>query len=198
MSSTNRGNSRDAHISDFYVTPTDSIKIFMEQFLYDYEFYVNERATVLDPCAGGDSKHAMSYPKVLKELGFNTVFTNDIREDSLAQYHEDYLESNFNIEPNIVITNPPFSHAQQIIEKALSDVQSGGFVIMLLRLNFLEGKNRYRDFWSKVGLPYHIYVHPKRLSFTDDGRYDSIAYAHFVWRSGYKCKHANLTLLEDL
>ena len=53
---------------------------------------------------------------------------------------------------------------------------------MLLRLNFLEGKNR-KGFWDKQ-LAKYIFVHHRRLSFTDDGKTDSVAYAHYVWQKG--------------
>ena len=32
MSSTNRSNSRDTHIADYYVTPIDKISDFLEEF----------------------------------------------------------------------------------------------------------------------------------------------------------------------
>lgn len=53
---------------------------------------------------------------------------------------------------------------------------------MLLRLNFLGSKQR-KEFWDKFP-PKWIYVHHKRMSFTDNGATDSIEYAHFVWRVG--------------
>mgnify|MGYP000076700854 CR=1 len=35
MSSTNRSKHRDGHISDYYVTPQDQIKIFLNEFIKD-------------------------------------------------------------------------------------------------------------------------------------------------------------------
>jgi len=53
---------------------------------------------------------------------------------------------------------------------------------MLLRLNFLGSKSR-KPFWDQY--PAHrIYVHHKRMSFTDNGATDSIEYAHFIWKVG--------------
>ncbi len=80
-----------------------------------------------------------------------------------------------------------------IINKALNDVREGGFVIMLLRLNYLGGKVRQR-LWGN-NMPKYIFVHNRRMSFTDDGKTDSIEYAHFVWQKGYNPKFSQLKVL---
>jgi 16S rRNA G1207 methylase RsmC len=38
---------------------------------------------------------------------------------------------------DMIITNPPFAIAQGIIEKSLEFCKGGGYVIMLLRLNYI-------------------------------------------------------------
>jgi tRNA1(Val) A37 N6-methylase TrmN6 len=80
----------------------------------------------------------MSYPAVLFKYGadYNKIVTNDIREDSPAQYHKDFLTATEKDKYDIVITNPPFNIAQDIINKSLEVVKPGGYVIMLLRLNY--------------------------------------------------------------
>jgi hypothetical protein len=134
---------------------------------------------ILDPCAGGDAQHPMSYPAALKV----PVKTMDIREDSLAEIKGNYLTTDLDYAPDLIITNPPFNIAIDIIRKALLDVRDGGFVIMLLRLNFFGGQLR-KKFWEQY-MPKYCYVHHKRMSFTDNGATDSIEYAHFVWQKGY-------------
>ena len=49
--------------------------------------------------------------------------------------------------PDIIITNPPFSHAVRIIKRALKYVDGQGFVIMLLRLNFFGSQEREKFFF---------------------------------------------------
>ena len=91
MSSTNRSNTRDSHIADYYVTPKDPIrKMLAEFFNEEINIFKNEnknligdgdnnyfqkwlfgKSLFLDPCAGGDKKHEMSYPAVLSSLGYN-------------------------------------------------------------------------------------------------------------------------------
>lgn len=186
MSSTNRGYNR--HQSDYYVTPVEEINKFLEAWLADEQSGSDEYVTLaerpdklawLDCCAGGDQKHPMSYPEALINIGVYPQ-TVDIREDSLADWKTDYLK----LEPmrwDVIISNPPFYLAMEIIEKAL---QESEYVVMLLRLNFLGSQQRFQ-FWQKHPAK-KIYVHHKRMSFTDNKSTDSIEYAHFVWQRGYK------------
>lgn len=184
MSSTNRKNANKRHISDYYITPIEDIVIFLKEFNKIDDVLLRD-SLILDPCAGGDEDNPMSYPVALERLRIENwgIYTIDIRKDSRADIKEDYLK----LEPNpvfdVVITNPPFNIALPIIEKAFEDCKDGGYVIMLLRLNFLESKTR-KSFFDKY-MPKYIFVHHKRMSFTPDGKTDSIAYAHFVWQKGH-------------
>ena len=106
------------------------------------------------------------------------------REDSRAIIKGDYLKidckTGYNNGYDIIITNPLFSLALEIIKKAIEDVKDGGYVIMLLRLNFFGSKKRYQ-FWQE-NMPKYIFVHSERMSFTDDGETDSIEYMHAIWQ----------------
>lgn len=193
MSSTHRG--YDRHVTDYYVTPKDAIRVFFGNWLDDLmgEFHDDvlsvgtdpNKAKWLDPCAGGDEKHDMSYATVIKEeFDPEVLDTIDLRKDSRAEIKENYLwwQKGAN-EYDVIITNPPFFLAREVIEKALSDVKENGYVVMLLRLNFF-GSNERLSFWQKQ-LPVWAYVHHRRFSFTDDGKTDSIEYMHAVWQKGY-------------
>ena len=186
MSSTNRGYER--HKTDFYVTPQPAIKIFLDHFRFDVNSEFHDSTLILnnakwfDPCAGGDAKHEMSYPEVIrKEFNPIVLHTMDIREDSKAKYKEDYLLSkDIKGKYDIIITNPPFFIAKEVILKALDDVCEGGYVIMLLRLNFFGSNSRFIFFQQQ--LPIWSYVHHRRFSFTEDSKTDSIEYMHAVWQ----------------
>lgn len=201
MSSTNRGYER--HKTDYYVTPHQPIKDFLNEFLLDCQTAVIEdsyevawrpdRLRWLDPCAGGDKDHAMSYPAVLNECFGITPDTIDIRTDSLAETKTDYLTYQLDYKPNIIITNPPFYLAKEIILKALNDVSDNGFVIMLLRLNFFGTEKRF-DFFKHF-MPIVTYVHSHRISFTADKGTDSIEYMHAVWQKNNYPKFTKLTII---
>jgi hypothetical protein len=193
MSSTKRSNSREFHISDFYITPQEPIKQFLEKFL-SIETLPKE-SLILDPCAGGSWKYDMPYPNVLNSLGYNYIKTNDERVLARASYADDYL-TEFKLQGfDLIISNPPFNLALEFIQKALEDVGYGGFVVFLLRLNFFGSQSRQKFFAENM--PKHCFVHSKRISFFPEdfeldgkvykkGSTDSIEYAHFVWQKNYK------------
>lgn len=177
MSSTNRGYER--HKSDYYVTPHQPIREMLSVFLVEEKIDIPDKLLWLDPCAGGDIINEMSYPAVLEQEFGVVPTTIDEREDSRAEIKQKYEQVELGFAPDIIITNPPFYSALEIIKKALQDVTEDGYVIMLLRLNFWGSKTR-RPFFEK-NMPTYCYIHPRRMSFTPDGKTDSIEYAHFVW-----------------
>lgn len=193
MSSTNRGYNR--HKSDYYVTPISEIDKFLDKFIKVNDFEINKHV-VLDPCAGGDENHVMSYPEALTNHELNTprLYTSDIRKDSKADKIINYLEYETPDIIDVIITNPPFNIAENIIKKALDDVQEGGYVIMLLRLNYFGSKKRNK--WLLQNTPNQCYIHAKRMSFTDNGSTDSIEYAHFVWQKGVDTDYTKTYLLQ--
>lgn len=197
MSSTNRSEARKSHKSDYYVTPVEQIELFLKEF-GRYENILDK--SILDPCAGGlIGKDKMSYPVAIKNVASKLnitpeIETIDIREDSLANIKNDYLQIDCKGKYDVIITNPPFNISLDIIKKAIAEVKDNGFVIMLLRLNYFGSKAR-KKFWQTYGLPKYCFVHHKRMSFTDDGKTDSIEYAHFVWQKGFKENYTMLRVI---
>ena len=195
MSSTGRG--YDRHKSDYYVTPKEPIETFLNKFISVEEIYNTNDLLWLDPCVGGDSVCDMSYPSAIVPKFVDSMTTIDIRKDSLAEYKVNYLRAKFSHKFDIIITNPPFNIALDVIKKSLADIESFGYVIMLLRLNFFGSQERYPFFQNNM--PKSCYIHHKRISFIPphvnqqrkkDGlkpmSSDSIEYAHFVWQKDYK------------
>ena len=100
---------------------------------------------------------------------------------------EIYIENFLSFKPikeyQTIISNPPFSIAQEIIEHCFEIANTDTEIIMLLRLAFLETKKRY-DFWQKHPMN-KLYILSKRPSFTGHGT-DATAYAWFVWDGNKK------------
>lgn len=222
MSSTNRSNARDSHISDYYVTPIADVELFLKEFDKRVKLDWN-KIKIIDPCAGGNKEirddigikevyHPMSYQTAIHNVFGNCNVNNiDIREDSLAETKGDYLKMNVkDFAPQVIITNPPFSNATSIIEKALDDVADDGYVIMLLRLNFFGSKDR-KPFFDKY-MPEWCFVHHIRIGFCDKkntdgyiefdkngqvkrGSTDSIEYMHAVWKKGFKPDYTKLVVI---
>ena len=92
-----------------------------------------------------------------------------------------------------IITNPPFKIATDFILHALGLVKDGAKVAMFLRLQFLEGRNKYRRLYERFP-PKAIYICSKPLNCAKNGDFEKykvnhyVAYAWFVWQKGYKGK----------
>lgn len=195
MSSTNRGYNR--HKADYYVTPKEEVEIFLEAFS-DKANLQMAHYNYLDPCCGGDKDNGATYVEVLREKYPEAeVCGIDIREDSKADVIMDYLscEKENMDDHHIIISNPPFYLAEDFIRKSLELIDYGGYVVMLLRLNFFGSKQRKKLF--EEFMPKYCFIHHKRINFIPQSMKDemkangekvpsgdSIEYAHFVWEKG--------------
>lgn len=186
MSSTNRGAER--HPNDYYFTPVKDILHFLREFEKDRQEVMacpGNELTMLDPCAGGGPGKPCAYPDAVRQFEpwwGAKIRTFDIREDSPAVTHADYLKFNLDYKPKIALSNPPFYLAQEFIDKCLADVEPGGLVIMLCRLNFFGSQKRL-PWWQKQ-MPHFCYIHSQRMSFTENGKTDSIEYCHLIYKQG--------------
>lgn len=231
MSSTNRKNAAQRNAADYYITPQYCIGDFLHAFKEDFDAlkeitgqfdsdivnpWGDKQITIIDPCAGGDAEYPMSYPEAIRKCSgwnYNDIDTCDIREDSLAKFKGDYLSRHV-CEGcyDMAITNPPFNIALEIIKRTLADVHEGGWVIMLLRLNFFGSQER--SAWFKENMPLATYVHSQRISFVPDDRKkrindeakaagvkakgngtDSIEYMHAVWCVGCRPQFTQLRII---
>lgn len=174
MSATNRGAIRNG--SDFYITPRKTISTFLDVFKL-------EGIEIFEPTAGNG---AIVQELWLRYHAFCNITANDIRDEQAALleagadrvFNLDFLKCNgINPKPDVIITNPPYSIAQEIIEKCF-EIAPEAEIIMLLRLAFLESKKR-REFWNKHPLT-QLYPLIERPSFTGHGT-DATAYGWFVW-----------------
>jgi hypothetical protein len=109
-------------------------------------------------------------------------------------------ESNFdvtdpalwNIRPRYdwVVTNPPFNQAGIIVPLAYNHAAVG--IAMLLRLSFLEPVED-RGAWLNEHPPTSLIVLP-RISFTGDGKTDSVTCAWMIWERG---RHGTIRVAEN-
>jgi hypothetical protein len=163
MSSTNRGAKRMS--ADLYPTPMDAIDSIMLEIDWD------KVDTVLEPAAG-DGRILRKCKERNPEIITDWAETNP--PERFGAVPRDYLTTEY--PPfSLVITNPPFSLAQEFVEKALKDGMS---VAMLLRLGFLGSQKR--NVWWRDRSPSRLFVLSKRPSFTGKGT-DSADYAWFCW-----------------
>jgi len=154
--------------SDFYETPYSITRKFLSVEEFDYDL------TICEPACG-----AGAIVKVLKENTDNVV-AYDIEKNFLTETKQ----------YEYIITNPPFSIAQEFILKA-KQVAKKKFAL-LLPLSYLHGKKRFDEIYSDrtYGLE-KVYVFTRYPmlgeSLREDGKYNTgmMVYAWYVWTNGY-------------
>ena len=143
MSSTNRTNSADRHKYDYYVTPQKPILQFLNCFSKYENVFKNPNTKILDCCCGGDELHEASYPVAIRNIYGNVdMDLYDIREDSKADFKEDYLLADTKDKYDVIIINPPFDLSYDIIKKALDDVKLGGVRNYVIKIKLLWWKSK--------------------------------------------------------
>jgi len=159
---------------DYYATEPKAAEMLLE-----LEQFASH---ILEPCCG-----AGHLANVLKDAGYK-VECNDIIDRGCNDTTSDYLTRTEEWQGDI-ITNPPYSKAQEFVEKSLSLVSDGNKVAMFLKLTFLEGKKRRTLFDEHP--PRRIWVSSSRLKCAINGDFgntgtSATAYAWYVWEKGYK------------
>lgn len=175
MSSTNRGSERRP--DDFYVTPAWCVDRLFEAYTPQFE---SDRQSFLEPCVG-DGAIVRAVSRRFPHARWTMVDINPRVEGAEKDriMIGDFLQTaEKRGVHDLICTNPPYTLAQEFIEKS---VRLAPIVCMLLRLNFLASAKRF-EFFKRVGVP-AVYVLPTRPSFTEDGKSDSTEYAWMVWES---------------
>lgn len=147
--------------SDFYETPYSLTWLLLE----------NEKleGTILEPAKGNGA---------ISNIVGGTSY--DIEKDFLKET-EQY---------DTIITNPPFSLAQEFILKAKEIARKK--IIFLLPLSYLHGKKRFDTIWTDKSFPLsRIYVFTRYPmlgeKLREDGKHNTgmMVYAWYVWEKGY-------------
>jgi len=164
MSSTGRASKREA--KDFYPTPpwlTEALCEELEELLIPPE-------SILEPAAGDGA-----ITKVLEETWpLADIHQLDIRHEPSV----DFLTEPPKPEFDLIITNPPYSHALEFVKRAMEWRRNfNSTVVMLLRLNWLG--SQVRASWLRKNPP-EVWVTPRRPCFIK-GTADSCEYAWFLW-----------------
>lgn len=167
---------------DYYATPYQATEMLLDEVKFSGNF--------LEPCVGGG--HIVDvikryYPNECV-YGVDIVdrgYPNTLVADFLKH---DFLDKKF----DNVVTNPPFSLAQEFLEKSMEVVNDGGKIAMFLKIQFLEGAKR-REMFKKYP-PKYIYVFVKRQAPWNNGSpvdekgkpwSSTMCFAWFVWEKGF-------------
>lgn len=162
----------------------------------DKDYYATEPAATQWLCRLEDFKGPILEPacgeghisRVLEKHGYEVV-SRDLAHRGYGEGGRDFLCKDTKQWDGDIITNPPYSFAQEFVERALEMIQPGRKVAMFLKLTFLEGKKR-RDLFKNYP-PRRIWVSSSRLKCAINGDFDknegsATAYAWFIWEKGFK------------
>jgi len=184
VSSTARGTVREA--LDDYPTPRWCVHRLLEAVAFPGLVWV-------EPCAGAGSI-IRAVNEVRSDVRWIANELNELYLPALRSIpnvavaaSEDARTLDIGEGPSVIITNPPFVYAQDILLQCLK-VKSAT-AVFLERLNWCCGPRR--DLFRE--LKPSTYVLPDRPSFTPDGKTDSIEYAFFVFDGLGKFKILNDT-----
>lgn len=166
-------NAREEH--DYYATEPKAAQLLMS---------VEWFSPVIWECACGEGHLVREFEKA----GY-MVYASDLVDRGVG-VQLDFLTT---ITPPVagadIITNPPYSMAQEFVEHALNILHDGGKVAMFLKIQFLEGKKR-RELFDKHP-PKTIYVSSGRLRCAMNGDFEkycksnAVCYAWYIWQKGY-------------
>lgn len=167
---------------DYYATPYQATEMLLDEVKFSGNF--------LEPCVGGGHivdiikryyPNECVYGVDIVDRGYpNTLVADFLKHDFLGQKFDN------------VVTNPPFSLAQEFLEKCMEVVNDGGKIAMFLKIQFLEGAKR-REMFKKYP-PKYIYVFSKRQAPWNNGSpvdekgkpwSSTMYFAWFVWEKGF-------------
>ncbi|MCB1329370.1 MAG: hypothetical protein KDK28_07940 [Maritimibacter sp.] len=175
---------------DFFPTPEWATYALIDNERFDGDLW---------ECACGNG--AMS--GVLQETG-RAVRSSDLYDRGFGEVGIDFLDTERRADN--IVTNPPYNSAEGFVRTGLQAANRK--FALLLRLAFLEGKNRQKNIFS-VSPPSRVWVFSERITFYPAGATvkgsGTTAYAWFVWdkdssgtelkwfEPGYKARYTSKT-----
>ena len=171
----------DISPNEFYSTHPKSVQTFLDYFTLP-------KGAIIWECACGKG----NISKVLIENGYDVISTDIIDRGYITP---EYTEKDFFdielIPQNVktIMTNPPYSLAEKFVRHAMKILPKHGWLVLYLKLTFLEGKKRYKLFEEFP--PEWVMIHSSRQACDKYGAEDfpntgAVAYAWYIWPKGYK------------
>ena len=168
---------KEREVDDYYATDPIAITVLCDVEKFNHKIW--------EPSCGEGhlSKRLLSY-------GYS-VLSSDKVYRGYGDGNMNFLDIHTKWDGDI-ITNPPYKHAQEFIEKALSLIPQGNKVAMFLKLQFLEGKKRKKMFAKYP--PKTVYVSSSRILCAKNADFEgmrkgggsAVAFAWFVWVKGFE------------
>lgn len=165
--------------NDFYATDPHALEIFLDKLKED-----GIELHKVWECACGQGHLS----NVLKTRGVN-VWSTDLIDRGYGEGNVNFLTclpgGRWNGD---ILTNPPYKYAKEFVEKGLELVDKGQYVIMFLKIQFLEGQARLKLF--KQYPPKYVYVNSARQNCYINGDMskkmsNAVCYCWYIWEKGY-------------
>lgn len=183
------GNSRSVHailgarnyaleareVDDYYATDPKAARLLMD---------VETFSPVIWECACGEGHLAKEFEKA----GYR-VYASDLVDRGYGHQQDFLLRDTPPVADCDIITNPPYTKAQEFVEHALDILPEGRKVAMFLKIQFLESKARRRLFDQHP--PKTVYVSSSRIRCARNGEFEqhvdarAMCFAWYVWEKGY-------------
>ena len=157
---------------DFYTTDPKAFGMFLEHYRID--------KIVWEPACGTGN-----LSRVMEQI-CDKVYSTDLRNRGYGESGVDFLQCD-RVPDGVtsIITNPPYSLADEFIKHAIDILPVGGTYIALMNLGYLAGRKRFAEIYSSRWLE-AVYVHCGRINCwkNDDRTQHSspVNYAWFVFR----------------
>ena len=165
---------------DYYSTDPKALEIFLDKIKEDNITLHNK----IWESACGEGHLS----RVLENRGYQ-VFSSDLVDRGFGKVQDFLNYENQNKLSVDILTNPPYNKAQEFVEKALDVIQDGYYVVMFLKIQFLEGKER-RKLFDKYP-PKYVYVNSARQICYLNGDMSkkmssATCYCWYIWEKGWK------------
>ena len=181
---------------DYYATHPETVEALLEQLKKDD---VKLNNNIWEPACGEGH-----ISKVLENHGYN-VFSTDLVDRGYGIGGVDFLQYGGIFDDDVVpfdrfdiITNPPYKLSLEFVQKSLSVLKDGDKCLMFMRIQFLEGKQRYGFFQDNP--PKYVYVHSTRQNCAKNGKFersdgkDNVSVMCFCWYLWEKGHHGETIL----
>ena len=148
--------------------------------------YIVKAQKILEPCVGGGhiANAINDYYKNTKDV----IGLDIVDRGYPSTIVQNFLEWETNEKFDGIISNPPYSLAQEFIEKSIELLDDNGQIAMFLKIQFLEGIKR-KEFFEKYP-PKYIYVFSNRMATWNNGQEldpngkkwsTTMCHAWFIW-----------------
>jgi hypothetical protein len=174
----NSHSTQERAAGDFYATDPRAIDAL------EYAGKLPQSAKIWE-CAAG--RGALS--EALIGRGYEVIST-DLYDRGYCGGGTDFLQTT-ELSAPCILTNPPYSKVTEFCTHAIA--LGAEEIYMFMKLQFLEGKRRYRELFSLYP-PAEILQFVERLSAARNGdpamynRSSAIAFCWMIWREGYTGK----------